>query len=256
MHSAVEDKSRAKLLQRIEREMQEEYGRQINSLKGKDDCCRELEYFLEILSLPISPDNIKKRFHSPLVGLYCIQAPLELFDALGLHPIRLGNGSLAVQRLSAGFLPALCCPLIKSCIGNFYLDNSIEKLCDIVILPTTCDWNAKLPQMIPDKAAHLYIMELPHMKESERGRIRWLEEIYDLKRFLQRRTGRRLNRRQFLASIKKYMKAWDAFGQLVALRRKGLISGTWSIIMANAFMVDTVESWTDKVNLIFKKGHD
>lgn len=240
------------LRQRIEKEIQEEYNRQIDSFKERDDFCKELEYFLKVLSLPIFPQDVKERFDSPLAGLYCIQAPLELFDALGFHPIRLCCGSSAVQKLSSPFLPALSCPLIKACVGAFYREYSLEKLCDIVIVPTTCDWNAKLPEMIGDKGKLIHIMELPHIKESERGQKRWLEEIYELKRVLQRHVGRQLDRKQLLISINKYMKAWEVFGQLIEFRRKRFISGTWSIILANAFMIDNVESWTESVKIVLK----
>ncbi|RKY36749.1 MAG: hypothetical protein DRP78_02900 [Candidatus Omnitrophota bacterium] len=252
LNSAERNNSKAKLAQKIKKEIQEEYHRQASFLRERSDFCQELEYFLEIFSLPVSPQKVKKRFSRPFVGIYCIQAPLELFDALGFHPIRLCSGSLAIQRLSSPFLPALTCPLIKSCVGAFYLDESIEKLCDILVVPTTCDWNTKLPEMIQDKAIPFYIMELPHIKESERGQSRWLEEIYELKRFLEQCAGRRLNRSQLQISVNKYMKAWQAFGRLIEFRRRGLICGTWSIVLANAFMIDDVESWTDKVNIVLK----
>ena len=241
-----------RLRQRVEKEIQEEYNREIVYLKKRDDFSKEFEYFLEILSLTIFPHKLKERFNVPWVGLYCIQAPLELFDACGFHPLRLCSGSLAVERLSSPYLPALACPVIKSCLGNFSLNQSIEKLCDIIVIPTTCDWNAKLPEMIGDRCKSIYVMELPHIKESERGRKRWLEEVYELKRVLERHTGKQLNRKQLLMSINKYMKAWQLFGQLIELRRKRLISGTWSIILANAFLIDDVESWTDKVNIVLE----
>lgn len=252
LKSNEKDSLKMKLQERIEKEIQEEYNRQVYSLKQRGDFYKELEYFLEILSLAISPQKVKERFVKPLIGLYCIQAPLELFDAIGFHPIRLCSGSLALQRFSSPFLPALSCPLIKSCIGAFYLKQSLENLCDIVVVPTTCDWNAKLPELIGDKGKSLYIMELPHIKESERGQKRWLEEIYELKRFLELHSGRRLNRKQLLISLNKYMKAWQTFGQLVELRRKRIVSGTWSIVLANAFMIDNIESWTEKVNVVLK----
>lgn len=244
------EKMETPLRRRIEKEIQEEYNRQIGYFKERDDFCKELEYFLEVLYLPIFPPDVKKKFDGPLAGLYCIQAPLELFDALGFHPIRLCSGSSAVQNLSSPFLPALSCPLIKSCVGAFYREYSLEKLCDIIIAPTTCDWNAKLPEMIGNQGQRIHIMELPHIKESERGQKRWLEEIYALKRVLQRHVGRQLNRKQLLISINKYMKAWAVFGRLIEFRRKRLISGTWSIILANAFMIDNVESWTAKVKAV------
>lgn len=252
INNREKDNLKAKLQQKVKEEIQEEYNKETSFLKQRSDFCKEFEYFLEILSLPISPRDIKKKFNNPIIGLYCIQAPLELFDAMGFHPIRLCNMSLAVQRLSCGFLPALSCPVIKSCVGAFHLEQSFEKLCEIIVVPTTCDWNTKLPMLIDNNDKSLYIMELPHIKESERGQKRWIEEIHELKRFIEIHSGRQLNRKQLLISINKYMKAWQAFMQLTELRRKRLISGTWSIIIANTFMIDNVESWTENMNIILK----
>lgn len=246
------DNLKVKLQRKVREEIQEEYNREALFLRERHNFSPSLEYFLGVLSLTAFPERSKGVFNRPLAGLYCVQAPLELFDAFGFHPIRLCSGSLASQRLSSAFLPALSCPIIKSRVGAFYMEQSLEKLCDIIVAPTTCDWNTKLPEMTGDKGKSVYIMELPHIKESERGQKRWLEEIYDLKRVLERRTGRQFNNKQLQVSIDKYMRAWDVFGQIIELRRKRLISGAWSIVLANAFMIDDVESWTEKARDVLK----
>lgn len=242
-----ENALKRKLYQKTELEVREEYNRQAQVLREREDYRKELEYFLEIVCLGAFPVKLKQRFKKPLAGFYCTQAPLELFDALGFHPIRLCGGSLAAQRISAQFLPATACPLIKSCVGASYLEDSLEKLCEIIIMPTTCDWNVKLPGMRKDEGRPSHIMELPHIKDSERGQRRWLEEIIKLKRFLERRSRRRLDRKELALSVNKYMDAWKAFGQMIELRRKKIISGTWAIVLANALLIDDVESWTGKV---------
>ena len=253
MRAKVDEKNslEKRLQEKVQREIREEYNEAAAFLKAKNGFLKEFEYFLEILLLAVSPLKFKEKFPSPCIGFYCIQAPWELFDAFGFHPLRLCSGSAAVQRLSLSSLRVLACPVIKSCFGSFSLNQSLEQLCDVIVVPTTCDWNVKLPEMAKGKAS-FYIMELPHIKESERGRGRWLEEIYELKRVLQRYSGRRINRRKLLLSINKYREVWRTFGQLAQLRRKRIISGTWSIIIANAFMVDNVESWTEKVNQVIK----
>ena len=241
-----------RLLQKVKNDIHQEYDVELASLRERSDFSLEFEYFLEVLSLGIYPQKFKERFKKSLAGLYCIQAPLELFDALGFHPFRLCSGSFATQRLSSGHVPDLMCPIIKSCLSSFYLDESIEKLCDLIVIPTTCDWNVKLPEMIGNRSKSIHIMELPHIKESERGRERWIQEVYELKNVLEVHAGKRINLRQLRLSIKKYMNAWRVLGQLIELRRKGAISGTWSIVIANAFMLDNVESWTEKAEVVLK----
>ncbi len=241
-----------RLLQKVKKDIQKEYDIELASLRERDDFSPHFEYFLEVISLSICPQKFKERFNKPLVGLYCIQVPLELFDALGFHPLRLCSGSLAVQRLSSVHVPTLSCPVIKSCLGCFHVDESLERLCELIVVPTTCDWNAKMPEMIGDMAHSVHVMELPHLKETERGRERWMEEVYELKKTLETRAGQRLTRRKLMESIKKYMKVWRAFGQLIELKRKKAISGTWAIVLANALMLDNVESWAEKVEVVLK----
>ena len=240
------------LLRKVKKDIQHEYDIELMSLRKRDDFSSEFEYFLEVLSLSIYPQKFKERFNKPLAGLYCVQVPLELFGALGFHPFRLCSGSLAIQRLSSGCVPALMCPVVKSCISSFYLDESMEKLCDLIVMPTTCDWNAKLPEIIGDKSNSIHIMELPHVKESERGRERWIQEVYELKKVLEVHIDKRINLRQLRSSIKKYMNAWRVLGELIELRQKKAISGTWITVLMNAFMLDNVESWMEKVKLVLK----
>ncbi|MBZ9577936.1 2-hydroxyacyl-CoA dehydratase [Patescibacteria group bacterium] len=249
-----------KMQEKVYQEVLRETQREIASLKTRDDFIKELEYFLEVLSLPLYPQRFKERFKNPLAGLYCNSVPLELLDAFGFHPVRLCSGSLCVQKLSSSFLPILACPVIKSSVSPYHLEQSLEKLCDLVVMPTSCDWRVKIPEIIKEKKKHIYQMELPHAKESEKSQKRWLEESYDLKRYLERYTKKKLNCKNFLSSIHKYMRAWGTFSRLIELRCKGLISGTWSIIIANAFMLDDVESWIENTNKLLNSynnsGHN
>ena len=235
-------------IENVRRGMEEEQTQSIAILRERDDYSGEFDHFLAALSLTLRPREFREKYRSPLAGLYCIQVPLELFDAAGFQPLRLCNGSSAVHQLCSADVPPLACPVIKSCLGGFALEESLENLCDILVVPTTCDWNTKLPAMIDNGSKRLHVMELPHVKESERGRKRWLEEVIELKRALEKHAGRRIRRHSILASLEKYAKAWEALGKLVELRRQGGIAGSWAIVLANAFMVDEVQSWTSKIN--------
>ena len=242
--------------QRINREISEEYVRQVKSLKDRSDFIESYSYFLDVLSMSLAVRSGGLRDKKPLAGLYCIQAPLELFDAFGFRPVRLGNGSLPIQRLSTGLLPVLSCPVIKSRIASFYLDNSIERLCEFIVVPTTCDWSTKLPQLTGERFNKFYIMELPRVKESERARERWLEEMFELKTFLERQSGKKFTVSRLVESINRYMKAWALFGELIKIRREGKISGTWFNMISNAFMMDDPDSWSLNVRKVIDSISD
>ncbi len=239
------DEKQARLINRIEKGLGQEFEAQLNILKERADYSPELDYFLDILCMQINGPESMKHYGRPAIGLYCIQVPLELIDAMGFQPVRLINGSLVMHKLSSGLLPVLACPFIKSCVGSFYRGDSIERACDTIVMPTTCDWNVKMDQALPDTIPAFYSMELPHVKESEKGRKRWFEELIDFKEFLEKRAGHGLKKKDLLQSIDKYNRAWAVFNRLKDMRSEGRLSGTWFIIIANAFLVDRVESWTE-----------
>lgn len=247
------DEIQARLINRIEKGIGQEFSAQLNVLKERGDYSPELDYFLDILSMQINGSESIKHYGRPAIGLYCIQVPLELVDAIGFQPVRLISGSQVMHKLSSGLLPILACPFIKSCAGSFYRENSLERVCDSIVMPTTCDWNVKMDQVLPDNIPAFYRMELPHVKESEKGRKRWFEELIDFKKFLEKRAGQGLKRKDLLKSIDKYNRAWAVFNRLKGMRSKGRLSGTWFIIIANAFLIDRVESWTEKALYFLKR---
>lgn len=244
------------LNQRISREIREEYVQQIKSLKDRNDYIESYAYFLNVLSLTYNMESGVTESKKPIAGLYCIQAPLELFDSFGFRPVRLGNGSFPIQRLSTGLLPVLSCPIIKSRTGAFFLDNSLENLCDFIIVPTTCDWSSKLPQLTRERFGKFHIMELPRVKESERARDRWFEEMFELKLFLERQSRSKFSVSRLAESINRYMKAWALFGDLIKIRREGKISGIWFNVISNAFMMDSSDSWSLNVRKVIESIPD
>ena len=141
---------------------------------------------------------------------------------------------------------------MKSCLGHFYSRETIEASSALTVIPATCDWNVKFPGIIRDRAQRVQLMELPHAKESERSRKRWLEEGYELKKILEKISGRKLSLPVLCASIGKYAAAWETLGRLIAVRRERKISGISFLLIANAFMLDDVNAWTEKTETAVK----
>lgn len=242
-----------KILNKCTDEIRKEYETERNMLRARNDFSEELDYFIDTLFLYINPEKFKNRFSKPIAGFYCTPVPLELLDVFGYHPVRFCSGSLSVQKLSSYSMPVLSCPLIKSCLGSFYLEQSLEKMADMLIISNTCDWMVRLPEISQEDRKQFYTMDLPHIKEAERSGKRWLEEVYSLKRFLESSTKTKFVRKKFLNSILKYRNAWKTFNKLIELRRDGLISALWVIIIANAFMIDDVDSWSEKIDFFLSR---
>lgn len=243
--SAFPDKGEQRM--RARSDMADEYAAEIGTLRSRPDYLPEYEFFLGLLSLLPHPERFRERFKKPLVGLTCLQVPLEMVDALGFHPYRLCAHASSKQRLASPRLPALACPLLKTTLGSLLLDESLERLCDLIVVPVTCDWMAKLPEMVHE-GPRFHVMELPRGRESERGARRWLEEVRHLKLALERLAGKKLSRRALLRSLENRARGWRAFGLLLDARSRGLISGTWSAVIAHAFLAGDAVTWTERVN--------
>jgi len=231
----------------------EEYRQERIALQERADYIAEYEYFLDLLAQPMQPAQLRQRAGRPLMGLFCIQAPYELFHAFGIHAVKLCSGSHSAQRLSAAYLPVLMCPMLKSLVGGMDLGIACPADFDATIVPTTCDWVVKMPEIACDKIGPLHYLELPHVKENEKGQTRWTEEIYSLKRFLEQKTAAKLDRKTLLASMKLFMRVWETFNKLIEFKRKNVISGIWFTAIANTFMLDNLERWNHNLELVSEK---
>lgn len=239
--------------QAIWKKTRQEYASEISVLKQRADYIPQYDYFLDILAMHAEPEKFKQVINKPVAAMNCLQAPPEIFDALGFIPYRFCSNALSRQDIAASMLPSLACPVIKSCLGSFSLDDSIECLAEQIIIAGTCDWMVRLPELIDGRVKAVHFMELPHMKESERGRKRWIEEVCLLKDALEKVSGQKMSRQNLRLSIKKYAAARLALRNLMDARNRKEIPALWCLIMTNAFSMGDVEGWTDSVNRVIRK---
>lgn len=245
----TENKEKERLAKQKERAYQrtcKEYAEEINLLKQRQDYLPEFAYFIDLLAEPLRPQILKTRVGKQVAALFCIQAPYELFDAFGLHAVKLSSGSHSAQRMSLSPLPVLMCPMLKAYMGSRMLLDEKESY-DLTVLPTTCDWVVKLPEIIKAELPNLHYLELPHIKQTEKSQQRWLEEIYELKSFLEKCTKQKINKAKLENSIDKFMDIWCLFQDLCTLRHQGFLAGVWFTVIANTFMYDDVEQWRSKL---------
>ena len=238
---------RQRQLRKIGLETRAEFDAARSQLKQRNDYRPIFDYFLDLLKRPLHPDALQAAVGRPVVEHLCNQAPYELFHAMGVHPLRLGSGSHNVGRISSSRLPVLMCPYLKATMGMHQLNIDLKPDASSRVVPTTCDWVVKFPEMA-DGVRTTCFMELPHLREGEKGQQRWQEEIYGLVRFLENQTGRKLNRIALKKSVKAFMRAWEVLGQLIEQRRKRLLAGVWFMVVANSFLLDPIEIWTEKLH--------
>jgi benzoyl-CoA reductase/2-hydroxyglutaryl-CoA dehydratase subunit BcrC/BadD/HgdB len=233
--------------------VQSEIVREIECLHNRPDYLPGYDYFIDLLAGGIEPGALEKRTGKPALNLLCVQAPLELIHAAGFLPFRIFSGSYAADALgSSGRMPALTCPMLRAVRGFFRLNDSFNG--QPWVLPTTCDWIVKLPQMLrmenPLFAQRFHWLELPHLKDGAAARDRWLTEIFGLKKFLEQTAGIKIDRKRLAASIAVYNRAWEALTQLEERRSAGAVPFVWFLVIANSFFLDAPERWTTAVNAL------
>jgi len=278
-----------RIKEKVKSKYNEEVQQEVKLLRERPDFFPELDYFLNLLAEGPESSVIAARVGRPVVALLCLQAPLELFHAYGLHPFKVFGGSQVASRLSSPSLPAVMCPMLRSALGMLQLDGGLEEEAApeepkksplkrfsfgerkpkpgqalpqrgyaAWVLPTTCDWVVHFMEMMAncgqENSRPVHRLELPHLKDRDESQERWLEEIYGLRKFLNELTGQKKPDRRVLArSMAIYQRAWNIFNQLTELKRTGQVSGPWYVAVSNSFFFDDVEKWIAGVEAVLPK---
>ena len=260
MSEAIRDDRRERFLKKTAEKTAAESARALEALRNRPDRLPGYDYFLELVEGGLTPAAASARTGRAAVNLLCLQAPLELIHAAGLAPFKIFSGSYAAGTLAAQGFPALMCPMLRSVLGA--CQTSGVQGHQAWVLPTTCDWMVKFPEMLKltgvEPGAPLHWLELPHLKDGPEGQELWLNEVYRLKKFLEQLTGRRIDRHKISASIGVYHEAWRALSALAALRRQGRVPAVWFMLMANTFFLDGPERWSGAIKKLLpdlESGH-
>ncbi|MDY6974245.1 MAG: 2-hydroxyacyl-CoA dehydratase family protein [Thermodesulfobacteriota bacterium] len=221
-------------------------------LEGNPDLPKGLRYFINIIRNTFE-DTPGSEFLDPdvdnrkVVGIYCMMVPEELIYAAGAIPVRLSGGSYEASCIGDELVPRDTCPVVKASIGLISLNfPSLYERCDVVIVPTTCDSKRKMGEEL-SKYKDVWMVEVPHIKETEGSRTQWLEQLYVLKKNLERYTDRKIRRKNLEVSIRMIRQVWYQARRLYEFRRlsPSVISGREAALVLNAYCYDTASSWTE-----------
>jgi benzoyl-CoA reductase/2-hydroxyglutaryl-CoA dehydratase subunit BcrC/BadD/HgdB len=255
----VNDTRQLRLLKRIATRMSGETAEMETLLRAREDYQPAYDSFLQLarnladpLQPPVSGDSGGRK---PL-GLFCVQAPLELVHAAGFQPFRIFCGSYAAGNLASGNLPALICPLIRSIMGMLLGRNRADGHRNgnpnpPLVLPTTCDWVVGLPQIMDlsglPQVEEIHWLEMPHFRETTKSRQRWLQEVHSLKEFLEKISGQKITRANLAASIALYQRAFALVTTLSSLRSEGRLASVWFFLLLNTLLAAPLEEWLENV---------
>ena len=218
-----------------------------------------MHYFIDIMRDIFVKDQ-EEHFSNPfcrqdannrkIIGTYCLMVPEELIYAAGAIPVRLCGGSYEASSIGDEFVPRDTCPVVKASIGFTSLNLiSLYQKCDVVIIPTTCDAKRKMGEEL-SKFTEVWMLEVPHVKESEGSRRQWLEQLYALKKNIEKLTGGRfvcgkIRRRELDSAIKMVGRAQYEARRLYEIRKSfpPVIPGREAMLAINAYSYDTAFEW-------------
>lgn len=113
----------------------------------------------------------------PVVGVYCTFMPEELVLASGAIQISLCSSSDETIADAEEDLPRNLCPLIKASYGFAKTDKCpYFYFSDLVVGETTCDGKKKMYEYMADFKP-LYLMQLPHMRDTAQSQQLWYQEL-------------------------------------------------------------------------------
>ena len=165
----------------------------------------------------------------------------------GAVPIRLCGGSHEAALAGDELVPRDICPVVRASAGftSFGLLPIYER-CDAVVVPTTCDGKRKLGEALSDFLP-VWMLEVPHIKEAERSRMEWLDQIYALKRRIEKLTRKKINRKNLREAIARIGRAQYQARRLHELRAADppVVLGRHAMLALNAYAFGTVDEWAE-----------
>ncbi|MGD9948657.1 MAG: 2-hydroxyacyl-CoA dehydratase [Desulfobulbus sp.] len=188
----------------------------------------------------------------PVIGIYCMLVPEELIHAAGAVPLRLCGGCSTSCAVGEEHVPRDGCPLVKSSLGLTAQPGlAVYDLCDVVIVPTTCDAKRKFAEEL-SRFQEVWMLEVPHLKDSEISQQAWLLQVGSLKERLERYVSRvrgkrmRITARELDLAIGRQAAAQQQMRRLQGFRALSTtpLWGRQALLVANAYSFTEVGIWT------------
>lgn len=186
-----------------------------------------------------------KKSGARIVGTFCNMVPVELIYAAGCIPIRLCSGCNEAVKSAEEIFPRDSCSLVKASIGFVVQDHALASICDVIVIPATCDAKKKMGEIL-DEYKPVWMMELPQTKDRTVAKKAWLCETNILKNRLEELTKTKITKKKLEGAIRLTHRRHDATRRLLDKRKSAAISGCDSMLVMNAAFFDDIGAWTEK----------
>jgi len=244
------------------KELQQNYAKislnNVKRMRAVKNRPKTLEYFdMALLDKTARYQELKrfKEAGGKIIGVFCIQVPDELIYAAGAIPLRLSCGFYDSISPAEEIIPKNTCPLIKSSVGfNLLKINPLFELCDLLIIPTTCDGKKKMIDTLSNYTT-VWPLTLPDDKDNPESRDFWVEQVKMLKSKLEKFTGHNISKDTLKNTIQKMQKRTSLVRKIFDIRKdkKIVITGRDFYTVMQAAFFDDVDRWMSKVELLIQE---
>ena len=234
----------------------EENKKIIEKLKSKKNRAESLDYFDTLFTTNSCIKRLvkEKQKGKKIIGYFCNQIPEELIYAAGAVPIRLCSGCNNSIKPAEEVYPKDSCPLIKSSLGYAVVNQHFFDLCDVLIIPTTCDGKKKMGEFLNDYKP-VWVLDLPHSKDRIFAKKYWLSEIRILKKRLEELTENKINKDRLKNAILLLRNKNKIIRTLMEIKKheKQVITGSDTFIVIQASFFDEINNWIEKAEKLLKE---
>lgn len=229
--------------ERIGKSLSKLISQNLEVMQKVPDRAEAMSYYDEMVTSDTRVREIQN-FKGKVIGTFCNFVPEELIYAAGAIPIRLCAGFYDTIHPAEEVLPRDICPLIKSSLGFKILGLPYFELCDVVILPTSCDGKKKLGEILNDYLP-VWMPELPQNKDLLSSRNLWLGEIKVLKERLEQFCRIKITKERLKVAIRLLHKRGEVFRRLYEIRKYKPcpINERDALLVTQASFYDDINRW-------------
>ncbi len=234
-------------------EMKKSISTELSALKKISPRPKAMKYFEELVSTDRRIKELKSQ-PEPVIGVFCHFVPDELILASGATSVRLCSGYFPPVDISEEILPRDICPVVKSSFGLKICHLGYPELCQIIIVPASCDAKKKLGHIL-NSYVPTWVVSLPSRRDIHRDLAVWQSEIATLKRRIEEFTGNRITRNRLEQAIKLFHRRTETFRAIYELRRRSpyVLSGRDMLLLIHAAFFDDISRWIHNAELLLKE---
>ncbi|MFH1510990.1 MAG: double-cubane-cluster-containing anaerobic reductase [Candidatus Woesearchaeota archaeon] len=227
----------------------------LQKMRSVKNRATSMDYFDRFMYDPaerIKEIEALKKKGTKVIGYFCVMVPEEIILAAGAVPIRLCGGFFDAIYPAEEFMPKNICPMVKATFGSWLLDmNPYFKLCDVVIIPTTCDSKKKLASILAD-FMKVILLDVPNTKDNPQSDEFWLSQTKLLTKKMEELTGNTIRTEKLKQAIETQNQRTKVLRRLMEVRKSQshVINERDFLLAVQTAFYDDPNRWVEKANLL------